>query len=57
MARELKRLRILMFVTLLIIVSYSIFEAVLLTNYGNKPYEELPKWVLFFLWWKESVIV
>ena len=41
---------ILGFIVLVIVISFIIFEVYLWVTYGNKPIEEIPLWVLWFLW-------
>lgn len=33
-----------------IVIAFIIFEVYLWMTYGNKPIEEIPLWVLWFLW-------
>lgn len=43
---------ILGFIVLVIVSLFIIFEVYLWVTYGNKPIEEIPLWVLWFLWGK-----
>lgn len=35
---------------IVLVVSFIVFEIVLLCLYGDKPIDEIPTWVLWFLW-------
>ncbi len=42
---------IIALVTIIVLVaSFIVFEVVLLCIYGDKPIDEIPTWVLWFLW-------
>ena len=38
------------FIILVILILLIVFEVYLWVTYGNKPVEEIPFWVLWFLW-------
>lgn len=53
MKRKEKRIEfILGFIVLVIVSLFIIFEVYLWVTYGNKLIEEIPLWVLWFLWGK-----
>lgn len=37
-------------ILMILVVSFIVFEVVLLCIYGGKPIDEIPTWVLWFLW-------
>ena len=37
-------------ILIILVVSFIVFEVVLLCIYGDKPIDEIPTWVLWFLW-------
>lgn len=37
-------------ILMILVVSFIVFEFVLLCIYGDKPIDEIPTWVLWFLW-------
>ena len=41
---------LLFIISIIIIISLIIFDIYLWINYGNKPIDEIPLWVLYFLW-------
>ena len=37
-------------ILIILVVGFIIFDVVLLCIYGDKPIDEIPTWVLWFLW-------
>lgn len=38
----------------ILFVSFMAFEIYLLVTYGNKPLNEIPTWVVWFLFWRDK---